>query len=198
MQNSTHISNDFKAKNVLDFLVRISPLLIIATMVIFLTVVAVIQFNFYNSKFSSPLPEAGPYLAVFGASGFAIARLAFGLIGARDISNGKLMTGILGLVATLAIAIFEHTEVQSIVSFWAIPELSTLVKFFIWIAVIAEIRLLMTVHNDGGKFAEMFGATKTKKQEPNKKSAKALDNAPQLELDPLAERSFVQNGNGHY
>ena len=140
--------------SILRFLTNSSPLLIIFVFLLSFSTMGIFQVNYYSEIFNTRLPNIGPLLAVFIALVTQFARLAFGLAGARDISSGKVVTGALGLLASLGVTMFEHWEVARMAEHWATPALLHLLQFVVWVAFLAEIRLLMTGANEEAAEAE--------------------------------------------
>jgi hypothetical protein len=176
-------SKDFKAGQFLQFLISLSPFLIIGTMIFSFLIMGVLQFNYYSLMFESKLPVVGIILAVLLPIVTQIGRLSFGLVGARDIASGHNWTGILGLIGGIAIAGFEHYEAIRMAALWN-PDLKAMFLFINWISIVAEIRLMMTI-NKLGKDG-FFSKIKTKE------SADINTQNPELEFD------YSPNGNGHH
>lgn len=74
-----------------------------------------------------------------------LGRLAFGLVGVRDFVRGKKVTGALGILASIAITAYEHLEVARMVQYWRNPEMYYPIVFLVWIALVFELRLMMTM-----------------------------------------------------
>ena len=183
-------SKDFKAGQFLQFLISLSPFLIIGTMVFSFIIMGVLQFNYYNSMFAENLPVVGIVLAVLLPVVTQIGRLSFGLVGARDIASGHNWTGILGLTGGIAIAGFEHYEAIRMAALWN-PELKAMFLFINWISIVAEIRLMMTIsklENDG-----FFSKIKSTTEAESKPA-----NGQKVSEEAFEEDYAWGNGNGAF
>lgn len=157
MQNSNESTRDFNASAAIQFLTDLSPLLIVATTVTALLVIFLIDVTHLISVFEPKMGILGYVVAFLISCCILIARLAFGLLGASDVSNGAYISGIIGLSGTLCIAVFEHFALTHIATVWNMPEQIGLFQFIVWLAVGAELRLMMTLGNEKNILNRMKG-----------------------------------------
>lgn len=181
-------SRDFNAAATIQFLTDLSPILIVTTTFISLLVIFFIDITHLAKVFFVQMSYLGYFVAFLIPLGIMIARLAFGLLGAKDISGGAWLSGILGLAGTFAIAIFEHYTLTHIAKLWEMYDQIGLFQFIVWLAVGAELRLMMTLGNENNLLNKLFGA---KKEE-------AQNQKPRIEVSgAFIDSDASGNGNQH-
>ncbi len=138
----------------LEGILKHSPILLLVSMLLSFLLVALVQ-TFYYSNFvlAGKVGTAG--IAYAMAIGIALmtqfARVAFGISGAYEFGNGKTGKGILGLLFSLALSVFESFEVGEIAHVWAKDDPSLLfssvmfLQFLVWVGFSLEIRLALLI-----------------------------------------------------
>lgn len=167
MQNSTEISRDFKAGETIQFLTDMSPFFVIATTITSLAVIFLIDITYLTAVFFPKMSYVGYVVGFLVPSGIMVARLGFGLLGASDISKGAWISGLIGLSGTFAIAIFEHSALTHIAEVWNMPDQIGLFQFMVWLAVGAELRLMMTLGNENNLLNSFFKKKAANEPNPN-------------------------------
>lgn len=141
MQNS----RDFGAIKSRDWMTDFSPLLIIITFVSSLVAFGILKFYYQMELLSPKLGSIGVFVAFLAAAVSQIARLGFGLAGVRDLSRGREYLGFGGIIASIALTIYEHSEASRMAIHWGNEHLALVFYFLVWVALVAEIRLIMTM-----------------------------------------------------
>ena len=145
MQNSSQKERDFWATNVQEFLTDISPILIIGSFGASLIAFGVLKFNYHVELFSEKLPTIGYLIAGMVAVVSQLLRFAFGLAGVRDLVRGRTWIGVIGITASIMLSIYEHFEAKRMATHWGNEHLWYIFVFLVWVALVAEIRLIMTM-----------------------------------------------------
>lgn len=161
-------TRDFNAGAAIQWLTDMSPFFIIATTLISLAVIFLIDVSYLTKVFFPKMSYGGWLVGFLIPSGIMVARIGFGLLGASDISKGSYISGLIGLSGTFAIAIFEHYALTEIAHVWELPKQVGLFQFMIWLAVGAELRLMMTLGNENNLLNRFF----SKKEEEVKAKPK--------------------------
>lgn len=171
MQNS---NDKFQrlAEKTIRMITDFSPFLVIGTTIISLLVVFIIDIIFKAGLFLPVMGYAGYVVAFLIPLAIMAARLGFGLLGAKDISDGSWASGFLGLVGTFAIAFYEHTAVTKIAIEWSLADYSSLFQFMVWLAVGAELRLMMTLGSSKNLLNKMRGKQNQKKKPQGQQNQK--------------------------
>lgn len=145
MQNSDLKEQDYWATSTQQFLTDISPILIILSFGASLFAFGVLKYNYLADLFSEKLPSIGLIVAVLVSVVSELLRFGFGLAGVRDLVRGKRWNGILGIGASVILSIYDHFEAGRMAAHWGNEELWYVLVFLVWVALVAEIRLIMTM-----------------------------------------------------
>lgn len=164
MQKVKETSRDFNAGATIQFLTDMSPFFVIATTITSLAVIFLIDITYLTAVFFPKMSYIGYLVGFLVPTAILVARLGFGLLGASDISKGAWISGLIGLSGTFAIAIFEHYALTHIAEVWNMPDQIGLFQFMVWLAVGAELRLMMTLGNENNLLNTFF--KKGKKENP--------------------------------
>lgn len=114
------------------------------------------------------------YLNWIASIGFAflvqLIRLSSGLAGAYEIAKGKYVTGVLGLLLSFAVTVFETFDVAHIYDYWHLKygtdrALYHMLQFTVWAGFILEIRFMMTA-------GTLLDSEKKKNEEKDKEEKK--------------------------
>ena len=135
------------ADSVRDKLTDSSPMLIILCFIISLILFGIIKYHYQVSLFKVISRDAtiSMWLALLFAAVVQIARMAFGFVGVRDLSRDRWFIGGLGVIASIAITYFEHTEVSRMVEHWQEPHLQIPLIALVWGSFLLELRLIGTM-----------------------------------------------------
>lgn len=133
------------ANSVRDGLTNSSPMLIILCFICCLVLLGIIKFNYQTVLFNVVDPTVSFWVALLFSIVVQVGRMAFGFVGVRDLARGKWVIGILGICASIAITVFEHTEVTRMVEHWKEEHLRIPLLFLVWGAFLFELRLIMTM-----------------------------------------------------
>ena len=145
MQNSNQKDRDFWATSTQEFLTDISPILIIGSFGASLLAFGMLKFHYHQELFAEELPAISAMIAAMVAVVSQLLRFAFGLAGVRDLVRGRKWMGILGIGASILLSVYEHFEAGRMAVHWKNPDLWYIFVFLVWVALVAEIRLIMTM-----------------------------------------------------
>lgn len=145
MQNSDVKEQDYWATSAQQFLTDISPILIILSFGASLFSFGVLKYNYLADLFGEKLPSIGLIVAAMVAVVSELLRFGFGLAGVRDLVRGKKWNGILGIGASVILSVYDHFEAGRMAAHWGNEELWYVLVFLVWVALVAEIRLIMTM-----------------------------------------------------
>ncbi len=126
-----------------------SPMLIILCFICSLVLLGIIKYHYQLALFNVVSPSVSFWVAILFAGVIQVGRMAFGFVGVRDLVRGRWVIGILGIIASILITIFEHTEVNRMVAHWDQEHLRFPLLFLVWIALVFELRLIMTMTGTG-------------------------------------------------
>jgi len=160
-------------------LTKISPLLLIISMLLSFTSMFIFQVNYYEELMAENLPTMGVVLAWAIAIVTQFARMAFGIAGARDFYLGNSFSGSLGLAASLGISIFENFEAAWMAAHWENMEMLGLLRFIVWLGFVLEVRLILTAGNanDDDQPSETKSSTSGKKRFGNTRHSNQVENS---------------------
>lgn len=181
-QQKTAESRDFNAAATIQFLTDLSPFFIISTTIISLLVIFLIDIIYLSEVFVPKMSYAGYLVGGLIPLAIFVARIGFGLLGASDISKGSWISGLIGLIGTFAIAIFEHYALTHIAITWKMVDQIGLFQFMVWLAVGAELRLMMTLGNENNLINRVF--KKSQKSGNGKKGKEEWDFNYNMERAP--------------
>lgn len=145
MQNSNQKERNFGADNARDWMTDLSPSLIIFTFISSLIAFGVLKFNYQSELMAPKLGQTGLWVAGMTAVVSQFARLAFGLAGVRDLTRGREYLGWGGIIASIGLTFYEHKEALRMAAHWENDHLAFSFLFLVWVALFAEIRLIMTM-----------------------------------------------------
>ena len=141
MQNS----RDFGAIKSRDWMTDFSPVLIVATFIASLVAFGILKFHYLSEIFVPKLGSVGVFIAAAISVVCEAGRLAFGLAGVRDLVRGREYLGWGGILASLALTFYEHKEALRMAEHWGNSHMTMSLLFLVWVALFAEIRLIMTM-----------------------------------------------------
>lgn len=139
-------------RRIIKVLTLSSPLLLLISMVLSFVLLFIMQCFYYYIILESGLS----YLNWIASIGFAflvqLIRLSSGLAGAYEISKGKYWQGVIGLLLSFAVTVFETFDVSHIYEFWhseygTDKALYHMMQFTVWAGFILEIRFMMTINS---------------------------------------------------
>lgn len=139
--------------SILNGLIDHSSNFLLTAMVLSFFLMFGVQMFYYADSFKDIMPNLGFAFGVGICIGLftQLCRLAFGLAGAYEFSNGRYGSGAVGLLFSFCITLFEAFEVQAIASKWGASDLHLhdslllLFQFLIWTGFCLELRLAMNV-----------------------------------------------------
>lgn len=138
--------------NAIHSVVKHSPILTLVSMIMSFILVFVLQVFYYATEvFSGYITGIAYALAVGIALMFQLARVAFGISGAYDFSNGHTGKGILGMLFSITLTAIESFEVVHFAESFANGSSrvysSALLAFqvIVWLGFALEIRLATSV-----------------------------------------------------
>ena len=126
-----------------------SPMLIILCFICSLVLLGIIKYHYQLALFHVVSPSVSFWVAILFAAVIQVGRMAFGFVGVRDLVRGNWVIGVLGIIASIVITVFEHTEVNRMVAHWNQEHLRIPLLFLVWIALVFELRLIMTMAGAG-------------------------------------------------
>ena len=179
MQKKSHNSRDFGAGRAIQLLTNLSPVLVILTTLLSLLVIQIIDTVAKIDIFVPKMGLVGYAPAFLIPFCILIARLGFGLLGAKDIAQKSYASGIVGLLGTFAIALYEHNAVTQIATVWKLTDYAVLFQFIVWLAVAAELRLMMTLGSGKKTISHLdkLGNGATRKIQQQQTTSKTLTNS---------------------
>ena len=171
MQNSNENEQDYWATSAQEFLTDISPILIIGSFGLSLIAFGVLKFNYHVELLSEKLPTMGVAIAAMIAVVSQLLRFAFGLAGVRDLVRGRKWVGIIGIMASVVLTIYEHFEAGRMAVHWGNEHLWFIFVFLVWVALVAEIRLIMTMSEQSATSTaeHITDKPRSPKREPSRK-----------------------------
>jgi len=172
------------ADSVRDKLTDSSPMLIILCFIISLVLFGIIKYHYQLALFKviSRNTSISMWLALLFAAVVQIARMAFGFVGVRDLSRDRWLIGGLGLVASVLITYFEHTEVSRMVEHWQEPHLQIPLIALVWGSFLLELRLIGTMIGEDDSEKEYEEQLK-KAQEAEEKRLEGLEQQLRIQFD---------------
>lgn len=138
-------SKDFGAVKSRDFMTDFSPILIVATFIASLLAFGILKFYYLSEIFQPKLGGVGVFIAAAISIVCEAGRLAFGLAGVRDLVRGREYLGWGGILASLGLTFYEHNEALRMAEHWGNGHMTASLLFLVWVALFAEIRLIMTM-----------------------------------------------------
>jgi len=163
-----------------------SPMLIIICFIFSLLLLGIIKYNYQLALFNIVNPSVSFWVAILFAVVVQVGRMAFGFVGVRDLARRNWVIGILGISASIAITFFEHTEVNRMVEHWGNDHLRIPLIFLVWITLVFELRLIMTMSGSNESEKEYEEEVKKAQEAEEKRVAelnKQLDNHYKLQYD---------------
>lgn len=146
MQNSNF-------NNALSGMIGKAPEFLLFSMVLSFVLMFSVQLFYYATIFDKLVPNVAFSYAIGCGIGlmYQLARLSFGLGGAYEFSRGKSWTGIIGLLFSFGLTLFEAFEVQEMAFYWSKSDdtiyHSILIglQAVIWLGLALEIRLALSI-----------------------------------------------------
>jgi len=148
-----------------------SPMLIIICFIFSLICLGVVKYNYQISIFEVINPNLSIWIALLFAVVVQVGRMAFGFVGVRDLVKGRWVIGSLGICASIGITVFEHIEVGRMVEFWGNESLRLPFQFLVWVALIFELRLIMTMSGKNNEEEEYQKQVKAQEAAEEKRIA---------------------------
>lgn len=137
-------------RRIIEVLTLSSPVLLLISMILSFVLVFIMQCFYYYVI----LEDGLSYLNWIGSIGFAflvqLIRFSSGLAGAYEIANKKYWQGIIGLLLSFAVTMFETFDVAHIYNYWH-TEYATdralyhMMQFTVWAGFVLEIRFMITI-----------------------------------------------------
>lgn len=155
--NSSHKNRSFMQStnfnSALSGMINKAPEFLLFSMVLSFVLMFSVQLFYYAKIFEDLVPNVAFTYAIGMGIGlmYQIARLSFGLAGAYEFSKGKAWTGIVGLMFSFGLTLFEAFEVQEMAAYWSIDNPSIYqsivigLQAVIWLGLALEIRLALSI-----------------------------------------------------
>ena len=136
-----------------------APEFLLFSMVLSFVLMFSVQLFYYATIFDELVPNMAFSYALGCGIGlmYQLARLSFGLAGAYEFGKGKAWTGIIGLMFSFGLTLFEAFEVQEMALFWSENNESIYqsimigLQAVIWLGLALEIRLALSIKQDKPK-----------------------------------------------
>ena len=201
-------NQDGQVFQALKGMLKASPQILLLTMALSFLIMSAVQTFFYQELFTGKVPNSTIALVI----GLCVAvivqasRFAFGLSGAFEFAYGQMGRGMIGLLFSLGITIFEAYEVHEIATIFSTSSPTTLglttfnednynasfliLQFICWIGFALEARLAITL---SGQF-HIHKEENTKKEV----SPAKLPHKKAEEIAPELDELITTNGQGKY
>jgi hypothetical protein len=146
MQNSNF-------NNALSGMINKAPEFLLFSMVLSFVLMFSVQLFYYATIFDKLVPNIAFSYAIGAGIGlmYQLARLSFGLGGAYEFSRGKSWTGIIGLMFSFGLTLFEAFEVQEMALYWSQSDETIYhsiligLQAVIWLGLALEVRLALSI-----------------------------------------------------
>jgi len=136
-------------KNALSGLVTHAPTFLFVSMLLSFILMFLVQMFYYSNLLMDAVPMAFAYVMAFAIGlMFQFSRLAFGIAGAAEFSQGNTAKGITGMIFSLGLSIFESFEVSEIAMIWndnLYHSSLMILQSIVWLGFLLEIRLAINL-----------------------------------------------------
>jgi hypothetical protein len=144
-------NNNFN--NALSGMINKAPEFLLFSMVLSFVLMFSVQLFYYATIFDNLVPNVAFSYAIGCGIGlmYQLARLSFGLGGAYEFSRGKSWTGIIGLMFSFGLTLFEAFEVEEMAMYWSQNDDTIYhsillgLQAVIWLGLALEIRLALSI-----------------------------------------------------